>query len=87
MIRPWMPLYVADYQADTAHLSTTEHGAYLLLIMFYWTKGKLPDDEEAIRRVTRLTPRQWSHSRDVLRSLFWTTGVTSVLIRRIVESH
>lgn len=70
MSRPWMPLYVADYQADTAHLSTTEHGAYLLLIMFYWTKGGLPDDEEAIRRVTRMTTRQWSQSRDVLRSLF-----------------
>lgn len=65
-----MPLYVADYLADTAHLSAAEHGAYLLLIMHYWTKGKLPDDEEAIRRVTRLTTRQWSQSRDVLRSLF-----------------
>jgi uncharacterized protein YdaU (DUF1376 family) len=65
-----MPLYVADYQADTAHLTTTEHGAYLLLIMFYWTKGGLPESEEAIRRVTRMTARQWSQSRDVLRSLF-----------------
>ena len=70
MSRPWMPLYVADYLADTAHLSAAEHGAYLLLIMHYWTKGKLPDDEEAIRRITRLTTRQWSQSRDVLRSLF-----------------
>lgn len=65
-----MPLYVADYLADTAHLSAAEHGAYLLLIMHYWTKGKLPDDEDAIRRITRLTARQWSQSRDVLRSLF-----------------
>lgn len=70
MSRPWMPLYVADYQADTAHLSTAEHGAYLLLIMFYWTKGGLPKDEEAIRRITRMTNRQWSQSRDVLKSLF-----------------
>lgn len=70
MSRPWMPLYVADYQADTAHLSTAEHGAYLLLIMFYWTKGGLPKDEEAIRRITRMSNRQWSQSRDVLKSLF-----------------
>jgi uncharacterized protein YdaU (DUF1376 family) len=65
-----MPLYVADYLADTAHLSAAEHGAYLLLIMHYWTKGKLPDDEESMRRITRLTSRQWSQSHDVLRSLF-----------------
>lgn len=71
MIRPWMPLYVADYLADTAHLSAAEHGAYLLLIMHYWIKGSLPPDEEAIRRITRLTPHQWSKSRDVLRSLFF----------------
>ena len=70
MKRPWMPFYVADYLADTAHLSTTEHGAYVLLILHYWTKGGLPTDEESIRRITRLTPRQWSQSRDVLRSLF-----------------
>jgi uncharacterized protein YdaU (DUF1376 family) len=65
-----MPLYVADYLADTAHLTAAEHGAYLLLIMHYWSKGRLPDDEAAIARITRLSARQWSHSRDVLRSLF-----------------
>jgi len=65
-----MPLYVADYLAGTAHLSTVEHGAYLLLIMHYWTKGSLPKDEESIRRITRMTTRQWSQSRDVLRSFF-----------------
>ena len=70
--RPWMPLYVADYLADTAHLSTTEHGAYMLMLMAYWTKGGLPDDEDAIRRITRMTPRQWARSRDLLRSLFLT---------------
>jgi uncharacterized protein YdaU (DUF1376 family) len=65
-----MPLYVADYLADTAHLSAAEHGAYLLLIMHYWTKGKLPADEDAIRRITRLSNHQWTKSRDVLASLF-----------------
>lgn len=65
-----MPLYVADYLAGTAHLSAAEHGAYMLLIMHYWSKGGLPEDEESIRRITRLTPRQWSQSRDVLRSFF-----------------
>lgn len=68
--RPWMPFYFADYLADTAHLSTTEHGAYLLLIAHYWAHGGLPKEEATIARITRMTARQWSQSRDVLRSLF-----------------
>jgi uncharacterized protein YdaU (DUF1376 family) len=70
MNKPWMPLYIADYLADTSHLSAAEHGAYLLLIMHYWRHDGLPKDEEYIRRITKLTTRQWSQSRDVLRSLF-----------------
>jgi uncharacterized protein YdaU (DUF1376 family) len=65
-----MPFYFADYLADTGHLSVAEHGAYFLLIAHYWSHGGLPADEAVIARITRMTPRQWSQSRDVLRSLF-----------------
>jgi uncharacterized protein YdaU (DUF1376 family) len=70
MSRPWMPLYIADYLADTAHLNAAEHGAYLLLIMHYWRTGGLPEDETKLARIARMTSRQWSHSRDLLRSFF-----------------
>lgn len=68
--RAWMPLHLDDYLADTGHLSTLEHGAYLLLIMHYWRNGGLPADERMIARVARLTPEQWAESRDVLAALF-----------------
>jgi uncharacterized protein YdaU (DUF1376 family) len=70
MKRPWMPLNIGEFLQDTAHLSTTEIGAYLLLIMHYWARGGPCPNLDAFRRVTRLTNRQWAQSGDVLRSFF-----------------
>ncbi|MFK0273672.1 YdaU family protein [Ensifer sp. NPDC090286] len=73
--RAWMPLHIADYLADTGHLTATEHGAYLLLIMHYWQNGALPENERLIARIAKLSPEQWEESRDMLAMLFgpgWT---------------
>lgn len=67
---PWMPLYVADYLADTRRLSTLEHGAYLLLIMEYWQHGGLPNDDRALAKVCGLTPREWTRCRAALAPMF-----------------
>lgn len=67
----WMPLYWGDYLRDTGHLSTAEHGAYFLLIGHYWTSGKpLPDDDEYLRRIARMTAREWRVSRETLAGFF-----------------
>ncbi len=67
----WMPLFVGDYLADTGHLSTVEHGAYLLLLMTAWLKGgALPDDSERLRRITRMERDDWLHAEPVLREFF-----------------
>lgn len=70
MSRPWMPLYVADYIADTRRLTTIEHGAYLLLIMEYWRKHCLPRDEALLQAIVGMSDDQWMASRDVIRSFF-----------------
>lgn len=70
MNRPWMPLYVADYRADTAHLDTAQHGAYLLLIMHYWQTGGLPDDDAQLARITCMKPAEWRRARPVIRPFF-----------------
>lgn len=68
--RPWMPLYIDDYLGATAHLEAHEHGAYLLLMMHYWSKGSLPTDDEIIRKISRLSIRQWRRARPLLQSFF-----------------
>lgn len=68
----WMPLYVSDYLADTAHLSTEEHGAYFLLLMHAWVNnGVLPDDDERLRRITRMEAKAWKSSKSELRAFFY----------------
>ena len=66
----WMPLYVADYLSKTGHLNTTEHGAYLLLIMQYWTKGGLPDNDKVLAQITRLRVERWKTVRPQLECFF-----------------
>jgi Uncharacterized protein conserved in bacteria len=66
----WMPLYIADYLADTYYLKAREHGAYLLLIMSYWRHGGLPADEGVLAEIARVTPEEWEEVRPILARLF-----------------
>lgn len=71
MTAPYMPLFVADYLADTAHLSAAEHGAYLLLVMNYWQRGKpLPADDRKLARIARMSDAEWQDSRDTIAEFF-----------------
>ena len=57
---PAMPLWTDAYLGDTHHLSTLEHGAYLLLLMSMWRAGgSLPADDKLLARHCRLTAAQW----------------------------
>jgi uncharacterized protein YdaU (DUF1376 family) len=70
----WMPLYVGDYLADTQHLTTEEHGAYILLLLTYWRRGEpLPDDDSFLARVTKSTSKgghKWSRLRKGIAPFF-----------------
>lgn len=73
MNRPdvFMPLYPGDYLAGTARLTTEQHGAYLLLIMDYWMNGPLPNSDEILCRISRLSPDAWSIHQALLKSFFF----------------
>ena len=68
---PYMPWFVGDYLADTTHLTTIEHGAYLLLLATMWRNGgTLPNDDAKLARFARLTARQWDRMKPVLMPFF-----------------
>lgn len=66
---PYMQLYVADYLADTAHLTTEEHGAYLLLLFSYWQTGK-PLRADRLASVSRLSNERWTDVERTLKEFF-----------------
>lgn len=65
-----MPLYIGDYRRDTMHLSTLEHGAYILLIMHYWETGPLPADTVRLARIAGLSTQRFKPVWVTLRSFF-----------------
>lgn len=68
---PYMPFYPSDYLSDTQHLTTVEHGAYLLLIFNYWQRGSaLPDDNRRLAGIAKLPLDQWLDVRVALEDFF-----------------
>ncbi|HAP0069511.1 TPA: DUF1376 domain-containing protein [Escherichia coli] len=66
---PYMQLYIADYLADTMHLSAEEHGAYLLLMFNYWQTGK-PIPKNRLAKIARLTNERWADVEPSLQEFF-----------------
>jgi uncharacterized protein YdaU (DUF1376 family) len=57
---PAMLLWTDAYLGDTTHLTTFEHGAYLLILMAMWRSGgELPDDDVRLARVAKTTLDRW----------------------------
>lgn len=68
---PALPLWTDAYLGDTTHLTTIEHGAYLLLLISMWRAGgSLPDDDKLLARYVRMTPAQWARIKATVRAFF-----------------
>lgn len=61
MSLPFLPVYVADFEADTQHLTTMQDGAFNRLLRLQWkTPGcTMPDDLDWIRARVRATDEEW----------------------------
>lgn len=87
MSSPYMNLFVADYLGDTQHLTTEQHGAYLLLLMTMWRNGgRLPNDPVKLARIARVSPRRWHLFSDVM-AFFTPLDDGTVTQKRLEREH
>jgi uncharacterized protein YdaU (DUF1376 family) len=69
---PHMPWFVRDYLMDTPHLTTAQHGAYLLLLGNAWIQGGyLPDDDVLLASMTRCSRQEWVKMKPAVMG-FWS---------------
>jgi uncharacterized protein YdaU (DUF1376 family) len=59
----WMPLYVAEWDLSTGHLTNEQDGAYGRLVRWYWREGGPPsDDDEELASIVRVDVKTWRKS-------------------------
>ncbi len=72
---PAMPLWTDALLGDTTHLTATEFGAYMRLLISMWRNGAwLLNDERLMAKYATLTSGQWKRSRGVLMPFFTPDG-------------
>jgi uncharacterized protein YdaU (DUF1376 family) len=69
------PLSISAYITDTQHLSTLQHGAYLLILMTMRRAGGwIPDDDRKLANIVKLSLAKWRQIAPDVRSLLVADG-------------
>ena len=81
-----MPMYWADYFGDTMHLTTFQHGCYLLLIGAYWRRGgPLPNDFKYLAQICRTSCDKLARYGNPVIALF--TSKDGLLVHKRLEKE
>jgi uncharacterized protein YdaU (DUF1376 family) len=72
----WMPLYIAEFIADTTNLTASQGWAYINLLCAMWRSqdGTLPHDADTLARVGKVHPPRWAKVWEAIKSLFDVDG-------------
>jgi uncharacterized protein YdaU (DUF1376 family) len=88
MKRPWMPLYIGDFSADTEHLNATETGAYIRLIMHCWQHGTIPRDRRKLALIAHCDTRLWHQYEQTVLQFFDVVDASTMSHKRVsTELH
>lgn len=69
---PFLPFDVQAYLGSTRHLTTEQHGAYVLLLMEAWQRPNctLPDDDKILSAYCCMSIEQWASVKPLVME-FW----------------
>lgn len=86
---PAMPLWTDAYLADTRHLTTLEHGAYLLLLMEAWRRPdcSLPDDDKMLARLSGCTAEEWATIKDAVLDFWHRDGRSKTITQKRLKKE
>lgn len=85
--QPYMQFFPGDYLRDTRHLTTEQHGAYLLLLMTMWNHGaRLPNDPSKLARIAGVSMRRWHLIAPEIMPFFDAEG-DEITQKRLVQDY
>lgn len=81
-----IPLFPDAYHRDTTHLTTEEHGAYLLLMMAAWGSDDctLPNDERRLAALVKMPVSRWRKIAPTVLE-FWTIEKGRIMQKRLLK--
>jgi uncharacterized protein YdaU (DUF1376 family) len=82
---PWMPLYIGDFIADTMHLSATETGMYIRLLLHCWQHTVIPRDERQLAMIAHCDGRTWRRYRETVLAFFQPCDGNSMQHSRVTK--
>jgi uncharacterized protein YdaU (DUF1376 family) len=83
-----LPLFTADFLADTMHLSAQETGAYLCLMMVAWQtpECRLPDNDKKLSQWARVDAKTWRAIKAEVMA-FWVLADGSWTQKRLAKER
>lgn len=81
-----IPLFPDAYHRDTTHLTTEEHGAYLLLLMAAWGSDDctLANDERRLAALAKMPVMRWRKIAPTVLE-FWTIDKGRISQKRLLK--